>query len=79
MSDIDTEVVDSLKVLDPDGRLEKRPKALQQTTFLLDPVVGVKEGSGASETMAVAPNGVAHAQHEIRCCTGPRSTNAHSR
>ena len=24
MSDIDTEVVDSLKVLDPDGRLEKR-------------------------------------------------------
>ena len=26
MSDIDTVVVDSLKVLDPDGRLEKRPK-----------------------------------------------------
>src|SRR5262245_49232459 len=25
MSDIDTELVDSLKVLDPDGRLEKRP------------------------------------------------------
>ena len=25
VSDIDTEVVDSLKVLDPDGRLEKRP------------------------------------------------------
>ena len=24
VSDIDTEVVDSLKVLDPDGRLEKR-------------------------------------------------------
>ena len=26
VSDIDTVVVDSLKVLDPDGRLEKRPK-----------------------------------------------------
>jgi len=25
VSDIDTDVVDSLKVLDPDGRLEKRP------------------------------------------------------
>ena len=28
---------------------------------------------------AVAPNGVAHARHEIRCCRGPQSTNAHSR
>jgi len=28
---------------------------------------------------AVAPNGVAHARHEIRCCRGPRSTNVHSR
>src|SRR6516164_3183447 len=27
VSDIDTVVVDSLKVLDPDGRLEKRPKS----------------------------------------------------
>ena len=26
VSDIDTGVVDSLKVLDPDGRLEKRPR-----------------------------------------------------
>jgi len=25
------------------------------------------------------PNGVAHARHEIRCCRGRRSTNAHSR
>jgi len=28
---------------------------------------------------AVAPNGVAYARHEIRCCRGPQSTNAHSR
>jgi hypothetical protein len=28
---------------------------------------------------AVAPNGVAHARHEIRCCRGLQSTNAHSR
>ena len=29
VSDIDTEVVDSLKALDPDGRLEKRTYAAQ--------------------------------------------------
>src|SRR5262245_37221223 len=28
---------------------------------------------------AVAPNGVAHARHEIRCCRGLRSTDARSR
>src|SRR5499427_8797437 len=31
VSDIDTGVVDSLKALDPDGRLEKRTYVLQQT------------------------------------------------
>ena len=55
MSDIDTGVVVSLKVLDPDGRLEKRTNsrplrmsalcqkptfALQQRTSLFDPLVG---------------------------------------
>ena len=40
MSDIDTGVVDSLKVLDPDGRLEKRTNALQQIIPLFDHLVG---------------------------------------
>ena len=31
------------------------------------------------QATAVAPNGVAHAPHEIRCCRGLRSTSAHSR
>ncbi len=33
MSDVDTGVVDSLKVLDPDGRLEKRPSRLTSWYF----------------------------------------------
>jgi hypothetical protein len=39
VSDIDTEVVDSLKALDPDGRLEKQTFALQ----LFDHLVGERE------------------------------------
>jgi hypothetical protein len=35
VSDIDTAVVDSLKVLDPAGRLEKRPNALQQNCIVI--------------------------------------------
>jgi hypothetical protein len=40
VSDVDTGVVDSLKVVDPDGRLEKRPNAPQQKTRLFDHLVG---------------------------------------
>jgi hypothetical protein len=40
VSDIDTAVVDSLKALDPDGRLEKRTFALQQKAPLFDHLVG---------------------------------------
>jgi hypothetical protein len=32
-----------------------------------------------SRLTAVVPNAATHAQHEIRCCRGPQSTNAHSR
>jgi hypothetical protein len=32
-----------------------------------------------SRITAAAPNGVAHARHEIRCCRGLQSTNARSR
>src|SRR5438270_5780561 len=39
-SDIDTGVVDGLKVLDPDGRLEKRTYAVQQFWGLLGHLVG---------------------------------------
>jgi hypothetical protein len=34
VSDIDTGVVDSLKVLDPDGRLEKRPVRITRSSTL---------------------------------------------
>ena len=58
VSDIDTGVADSLKVLDPDGRLEKRTYALHhgmsalcrhkrtfavQQVFLFDHLVGERE------------------------------------
>ena len=41
MSDIDTEVVDSLKVLDPDGRLEKRPNRCVATKRCFVPLAGI--------------------------------------
>jgi hypothetical protein len=40
VSDIALELVDSLKVLDPDGRLEKRTHAPQQKVSLFDHFVG---------------------------------------
>ena len=40
VSDIDTEVVDSLKVLDPDGRLEKQPN-WRAATYRRDVEVGL--------------------------------------
>src|SRR5262249_31066191 len=40
VSDIDTALVDSLKVLDPDGRLEKPTYAVQQKSPLFNHLVG---------------------------------------
>jgi hypothetical protein len=45
VSDIDTAVVDGLKVLDPNGRLEKLPRQLLAGEADFDVVDGARSGS----------------------------------
>ena len=54
-----------------------RPRA--RSSF--DHLVGAVEAPAIRVTgfTAVALKGATHAPHEIRCCRGPQSTNAHSR
>jgi hypothetical protein len=48
MSDIDTVVVDSLKALDPDGRLEKRTEPSRTCPFRLVPIPDLYVAARAS-------------------------------
>ena len=78
MSDIDTGVVDSLKVLDPDGRLEKRtlPYAIMSTrpstTLAVWSGTGLNEAADAAverslEVDARAPGGARGVAGVARC------------
>jgi hypothetical protein len=68
VSDIDTALVDSLKVLDPDGRLEKQPKsgrsesadschsptyAVQQIAILFDYLVSDGQQAGRHSRLQI--------------------------
>src|SRR5437660_8168033 len=48
VSDIDTGVVDSLKVLDPDGRLEKRPNWCLATNWREVPISDIQAWPAAN-------------------------------
>src|SRR5262249_61875892 len=66
------------------GTAPPAPPALPPTRPLhcaisVDHLVGRWQERIRDHARAVAPNGVAHARHEIRCCRGLQSTNAHSR
>jgi hypothetical protein len=65
-------VVDSLKALDPDGRLEKRTYAAQQKTPLFDHLVGKRERENYEECIGAKK----HLVLGVLSHTGPLRSNS---
>jgi hypothetical protein len=85
VSDIDTGVADSLKVLDPDGRLEKRTlgacavrlptigRALYEYTSCPSPPLGAGSSMGSCAVGALAARSASlSSSHSSRCDTQDR-------